>query len=71
MANPDFGVRMFIILFTKMILHYARHKVNIDENIEPQTRTFLEGLLDVAGSIMDMNVPGPDPNVPSQDSGGL
>lgn len=67
----DFGVRAFVNLFARFITYYARHKINIDANLTPQTVTFLDGLLDVADSIIAMNVPGPNPVVPAQDDGGL
>lgn len=71
MANPDFGVREFINLLVIALEFYLRHKANIDENLEPQTKSNLESLAGVLNSLRAMNIPGPNPVVPDQSSGGL
>lgn len=71
MANPDFGVREFINLLLALLAFYLRHKPNIDANLQEGTVATLENLVALMPAFQAMNIPGPNPVVPTQEGGDL
>jgi quinolinate synthase len=57
---PHFGTRITVYFLLRALTEYARHKVNVDEDLSPAMKTAMEALLDLAADIAALNPPGPE-----------
>lgn len=57
---PHFGTRITVFFLLRALAEYARHKVNVDQDMSTEMKTALNALLDLVPEIAALNPPGPE-----------